>query len=188
MNYKVIRSRRKTLGLQIESSGDVLVRAPFYASDKQIELFVLQHLDWIQTQRRKQLQKQAALRTVKKMTPQQFVRLKTLARKLAQERISYYAPKVGVAYRVSRLSIRCQKTKWGSCTSDGNISINCLLALAPREVFDSVIVHELCHLLEMNHSKRFYGHVLRVFPEYRKWNKWLKENGAMLYAMVPDGY
>ena len=186
MYYRLIRSRRKTLSLQVGQDGEVVVRAPLYMSVLQIERFIAEKMPWIEKQRMLQQERNAKFAGVRKMTPEQFARLKKLARKLAAERIAYYAPLAGVSHRVGKLSVRCQKTKWGSCTSDGNISINCLLALAPLEVFDSVIVHELCHLLEMNHSKRFYAHVLRVFPQYRKWNRWLKENGSMLHAMVPD--
>ncbi len=83
-------------------------------------------------------------------------------------------------------AIRSQRTKWGSCSAKGNLSFNCLLMLAPPEFLDSIVVHELCHRKEMNHSKRFYAEVLRVFPEYRKWNKWLKENGWLLTASLDD--
>ena len=90
----------------------------------------------------------------------------------------YYAPKVGVVY--GSITIRCQKSRWGSCSSKGNLSFNCLLMLAPPEIIDSVVVHELCHRKEMNHSAAFYAHVLRVFPEYWTWRRWLKENGPAL--------
>ena len=65
-----------------------------------------------------------------------------------------------------------------------NLNFNCLLMLAPPEVIDSVVVHELCHRKEMNHSPRFYAEVYRVFPEYDKWNKWLKENGGSLLSRM----
>ncbi|MBR4241372.1 MAG: M48 family metallopeptidase, partial [Eubacterium sp.] len=78
-------------------------------------------------------------------------------------------------------------TKWGSCSSKGNLNFNCLLMLTPPEVIDSVVVHELCHRKEMNHSKRFYDEVLRVYPDYKKWNKWLKDNGsAIMNRMLVD--
>ena len=89
------------------------------------------------------------------------------ARRCIPERVRYYAPKVGVDY--CSITIRCQKFRWGSCSGRGNLSFNCLLMLTPPEVIDSVVVHELCHRKEMNHSAAFYAHVLRVFPEYRTW-------------------
>ena len=100
------------------------------------------------------------------------------ALKVIPERVKYYAPKVGVTY--GRITIRNQRSKWGSCSSKGNLNFNCLLMLTPPEVLDSVVVHELCHRKEMNHSEKFYSEVLRVFPDYWKWDKWLKENGNLL--------
>ena len=97
-------------------------------------------------------------------------------------RVAYFAPLVGVTY--GRITIRNQRSRWGSCSSKGNLNFNCLLMLAPPEVLDSVIVHELCHRLEMNHSKRFYDEVLRVYPAYHRWNKWLKEHGNELIARL----
>ena len=94
------------------------------------------------------------------------------------ERVRYYAPLVGVTY--GKVTIRNQRTLWGSCSAKGNLSFNCLLMLCPPEVIDSVVVHELCHRKEMNHSERFYAEVLRVFPEYRKWDRWLKKNGRSI--------
>ena len=97
-------------------------------------------------------------------------------------RVNYYAPLVGVTY--GRITIRNQRSKWGSCSSKGNLNFNCLLMLTPPEVIDSVVVHELCHRKEMNHSDRFYSEVLRVFPDYWKWERWLKDNGNILMAMM----
>ena len=94
------------------------------------------------------------------------------------ERVRHYAPLVGVSY--GRITIRNQRSRWGNCSAKGNLHFNCLLMLAPPEVIDSVIFHELCHRKEMNHSKAFYAEVLRVFPDYWKWDKWLKENGDKL--------
>ena len=100
------------------------------------------------------------------------------ALKVIPERVKYYAEKVGVTY--GRITIRNQRSRWGSCSSKGNLNFNCLLMLTPPEVIDSVVVHELCHRKELNHSDRFYAEVLRVFPDYWKWDKWLKDNGNML--------
>ena len=85
---------------------------------------------------------------------------------------------IGVTYK--RITIRKQKSRWGSCSAKGNLNFNCLLMLTPPEVIDSVVVHELCHRKEMNHSQRFYEEVLRVFPEYKQWDRWLKKNGTAI--------
>ena len=101
------------------------------------------------------------------------------------ERVKFYAEKLGVTY--GRITIRNQRTKWGSCTSKGNLNFNCLLMAAPPEVLDSVVVHELCHRLHMNHSKEFYTAIYSVFPDYDRWNKWLKDNGSLLIRRMTVG-
>lgn len=112
------------------------------------------------------------------MPPEELKTLTDRAKQVFPARVAYYAPLVGVSY--GRITVRHQRTRWGSCSSKGNLNFNCLLMLAPPEVIDSVVVHELCHRKVMNHSKRFYAEVLRVFPEYRKWQKWLRLNGSAL--------
>ena len=86
---------------------------------------------------------------------------------------------MGVTY--GRIAIREQKTRWGSCSGKGNLNFNWRLIFAPPEVLDYVVVHELAHRKEMNHSKNFYAIVESVMPDYKKWKKWLKENGESLF-------
>ena len=107
------------------------------------------------------------------------------ALQIIPERVKYYAPLVGVNY--GRITIRNQKTRWGSCSEQGNLNFNCLLVMMPMEVLDSVVVHELCHRKHMNHSKEFYAEVYKVFPQYDKWNKWLKENGSSFICRMLAG-
>ena len=114
--------------------------------------------------------------------------IKAMAQQAAEiipGRVKLYAEKLGVSY--GRITIRNQKTKWGSCTSKGNLNFNCLLMAAPPEVLDSVVVHELCHRLHMDHSKAFYAEVYRIFPDYDKWHKWLRDNGAVLIRRMTAG-
>ena len=108
-----------------------------------------------------------------------------LALEVIPERVAYYAPLVGVKYK--EIMIRNYLSKWGSCNTAGELKFNCILMLAPPMSIDGVVVHELCHLLQMNHSKLFYAEVLRVFPEYWKWNKWLDEHCFILNRME-EGY
>lgn len=86
--------------------------------------------------------------------------------------------------RVNQIHIRDQKTRWGSCSSLKNLNFNWRLVMAPPEVLDYVVVHELCHLTHMNHSREFWEMVGRVMPEYRKWKQWLKENEKLLANMT----
>lgn len=98
-------------------------------------------------------------------------------------RVEYYARKIGVSY--NKISVKKQLTRWGSCSAEGNLNFNCLLLLAPPEVIDSVVVHELCHRKEMNHSENFYKLVLEYCPDYYKWDKWLKDHGEELMRRNP---
>ena len=93
-------------------------------------------------------------------------------------RVAYYAEKLGVSY--GKITLRQQKTRWGSCSSEKNLNFNWKLILAPPEVLDYVVVHELCHLKEMNHSKAFWDEVGKVMPNYETHKLWLKENGWKL--------
>ena len=177
MNCKIIRSRRRTIGLEVNTEG-LIVRAPLMASDADINMFVAKHKDWIEKHLAKATEKQKELEQLEPLTMEDIRALADKALKVIPERVRYYAPKIGVTY--GRITIRNQRSRWGSCSGKGNLNFNCLLMLTPPEVIDSVIVHELCHRREMNHSDRFYAEVLRVYPDYWKWDKWLKENGAAI--------
>ncbi len=177
-DIELVRSRRKTIGLEVRSDGRIIVRAPLRFPERDIRRFVDDHTEWIEKhlEKAKLMEKQDA--PDDRLTMEEIRALAEKATKVIPERVEYYAPKIGVQY--NRITIRNQKSRWGSCSAKGNLNFNCLLMLTPPEVIDSVVVHELCHLKEMNHSKRFYEEVLRVYPEYHKWEKWLKEHGRHL--------
>ncbi len=183
MDYEVIRSDRRTTALQIKD-GKLIVRAPFRASDAQIERFVENNRRWIETHLEKAAARAKAAEAVPKLTPDEIAGLAKKAAATIPQRVAYYAARVGVTY--GRITIRKQRSRWGSCSAKGNLNFNCLLMLAPPEVLDSVIVHELCHRKEMNHSARFYAEVRRVLPDYDARNKWLKENGEALMARLGE--
>ena len=105
------------------------------------------------------------------------------ARPVFLERVACYAPIMKV--EPGRITVRTQKSRWGSCTQAGNLNFNALLLLAPPEALDYVVVHELCHLKYMNHSKYFYFMLKRFYPEYKQPRDWLKKNGAGLIRMLP---
>ena len=175
--YRVIRSTRRTLAVQITADGQVLVRSPYFVSDSRIAEFVKSKETWITKHR----QRGASL--ILRLTDHQLRLLKDRAAEEIGNRVAYYAPLVGVTY--GRITIRHQKTRWGSCSAKGNLNFNCLLMLAPPRVLDYVVVHELCHRKEMNHSAAFWTLVASFCPDYRQSQKWLKENGADLMARIP---
>jgi hypothetical protein len=102
----------------------------------------------------------------------------TRAREKLTERMKLLRKEVGV--NVETFSLRDMRTKWGSCTSKGLITLNWRLIFAPTRIIDYVIVHELCHLLDLNHSRKFWAKVLRVCPDFDSSREWLKQNGHLL--------
>ena len=105
--------------------------------------------------------------------------LSVMALARIRERLDYYIPRVGRA--PGRIAIRDQKSRWGSCSQKGNLNFNWKLIMAPPQVLDYVVIHELCHLIEFNHSPRFWSLVEAQMPEYAVWKKWLKGHAADLY-------
>ncbi len=181
MKYELIRSSRKTITAQIKQ-GRLIVRAPMEATDEDISAFLLRHKKWIETHMTEAQARTDAMGSVRMLSYEQVRDLADRAMKVIPKRVAHYAPLIGVTY--GRITIRAQHSRWGSCSSKGNLNFNCLLMLAPPEVLDCVVVHELCHRKEMNHSSRFYEQVIRVFPDYWKWDLWLKENGDSLMMLL----
>ena len=177
--YTLARSSRKTISIVIKPSGAVEVRCPKRCSKREADAFVRSKEDWI----RKHL---AAIAEKPKQTILTGEELKSLADKAATvlpEKVWSFAKQMGVTY--GRITIRSQRTRWGSCSAKGNLNFNCLLMLCPEEVQDYVVIHELCHRKEMNHSAAFWAEVEKFCPDYRKNRKWLKENGSSLIARLP---
>ena len=181
--YRIVRSDRKSAAIEIKNE-EIIVRVPERMPEGDIEKFVLQHRGWIEKHLRLDEERKKAESEIKRLTENDVIRLREQAGRVIPDRVRHFAAIADVNY--GKITIRCQKTRWGSCSSKGNLSFNCLLMLTPPEVIDSVVVHELCHLKEMNHSERFYKEVLHIFPDYYRWNKWLKENGGMLIKRLPE--
>ena len=176
ISYRVIRSNRRTVAIQISPSGEVVVRCPHRMPQVAVHAFVENKSDWIE----KHLEK---LIPVQPFSPTQLQDLARQAKPVLVERTAYFAKVMGLTYE--RITIRAQHTRWGSCSGKGNLNFNCLLMLVPEQVRDYVVVHELCHLRQMNHSPEFWAEVEKVFPNYRVARKWLKDNGRGLVARLP---
>ena len=157
-SYQIIRSDRRTLSL-IVRRGEVLVRAPY-----------------------RHLERENAIKGVRPLSPAELRKLHARAVAYIPGRVASYAPIVGVTY--GKITFRIYKSKWGSCKADGSLAFNILLMLTPDEIIDSVIVHELCHRLEMNHSNRFYRQVYRVCPDYDERHRWLKNHRDEIMAQA----
>ena len=175
--YQIIKSDRKTIAIQIKPDGQVVVRCPKRMRIEEARRFVESKAAWIE----KHLAKRQP-QNVAKYTPEEVEQLREQARKLVTERVRYYAPIIGVTY--GQIAIRTQHTRWGSCSNKGNLNFNCLLALVPPEVLDYVVVHELCHRKELNHSARFWSEVERILPDYKTRRKWLRDNGQFYISRL----
>ena len=184
MEYTTIKSDRRTLALEIKTD-KLIVRAPVSATDEEISAFVTKHAEWIDKTFIKIENRKEKLQGIEPLSQSEIRALADQSMTVIPDRVKYYAKKIGVTY--GRITIRNQRSRWGSCSAKGNLNFNCLLMLAPSEVIDSVVVHELCHRKVMNHSDKFYAEVLRAFPDYWLWNKWLKENGDILIKRMTGG-
>lgn len=179
----VIHSGRKTLSIQLKP-GEIIARAPLGMKEKDIYGFIEQKRPWIEKHLSSLMQQQKALENLPPFTQSEITSMAEKTRKIIAERVSYYAPKIGVTY--NKITIRCQRTRWGSCSSSGNLNFNCLLSLFPRDIIDSVVVHELCHRRYMNHSPHFYAEIEKVFPDYHRCHSWLNKNGAVQLMRLPE--
>lgn len=181
-SVRVIRSNRRTMSIEVKADG-VLVRAPRRMSDREIGEVLLKKSAWIEKHQKKLQERQNTPACQKPYTEEEIRALAELALDVIPKKVKQYAPLVGVDY--GRITIRNQRSRWGSCSEKGNLNFNCLLMLLPDDVIDSVVVHELCHRKHMNHSARFYAEVERVFPEYQRCHRWLKENGSVYLSRMP---
>ena len=181
---RLIRARRKTLSIRITQEGNLEIRASLGMPKGEIEAFLKEKAQWIETHRAKVLAEYAQGQEA----PLGEEEILTLAEQMRQglpEKLNRHAASMGVTF--GRVTIRCQQTRWGSCSSRGNLNFNCLLMLAPEEVLDYVVVHELAHRKQMNHSALFWQEVARECPDYKKSLRWLKDRGGALLSRARAG-
>ena len=179
---EVIRSSRRTLGLEVRADGRVAVRAPAGLPDSRIMEFVRERQEWIVqkwflAQKRKEQQENRPRPDYEENPGLEAVYRREAAKRL-KERTAYFASLMGVSY--GRITVRAAKTRWGSCSAQGNLNFHWKLILMPPQVLDYVVVHELAHRIEMNHSPRFWAQVERILPDYRERRGWLKERGGLV--------
>ena len=161
---KVIRSLKKSCSIKVTKT-EIIVRAPLFMPTSDINKLLESKKEWIQKTRQKVLSKPT-------LDEQKIAELKKAAKAYIPRRADYFAKQMGV--RFNKISIRHQKTRWGSCSSKGNLNFNCALMMLPQDIIDYVIVHELCHLKHMNHKKQFWAEVEKVMPDYKQKRKFLK--------------
>ena len=174
---KIVYSRRKTLCIEIKPGGEIVIKAPKGTPKAVTERFVIAHIDRINRNLHKIRAMEEKAAGQKPYSEQDIKALTLAAQRNIPPRVAFFAEKIGVSY--GTVTIRCQKTRWGSCSANGNLNFNRLLADMPAWILDSVVAHELCHRKFMNHSRRFYSELKKAYPDYARRQKWLKENGAL---------
>lgn len=167
--YELIRSSRRTLGLEIKD-GRAIVRAPFAASRAQIEAFVRAHEDWML---KKLAQSRARMEAHPEPDDARRARLIARAQSELPARAAHFAHIMGVSYQ--RVRITSARTRLGSCSSKGSICFSWRLMDYPDEAIDYVVVHELAHLIRMDHSAAFYAVIERVMPDYKHRRELLRQ-------------
>ena len=172
--YTLLRSKRKTIGIFVTDRVTLIIKAPVNVSDQIIIQSIKKHLSWIN-------KRMLALKTNPHLDVWDLNEIKKMrlkANEMIIERVEKYARIMGVKY--TSINIRSNTTRWGSCSSTGRLSFNCILVKTPIEVTDYVVVHELAHLLQMNHSKKFYSIIENFYPQYKISHQWLKKEGYLL--------
>ena len=169
-NFELIRSRRRTLALEITKDCRVLVRAPLRLPQARIDAFVASHEAWIQAHLEQQRQRAAS--APPPPTPEEITALKAEARAILPEKVSYWSQKMGV--RPTGLKITTARKRYGSCSGKNSLCFSCFLMNCPEEAIDLVVVHELCHIREKNHGPRFYALLEQYLPDYKERKKLLK--------------
>lgn len=168
MDYSIIYSKRKTVSLVIKR-GELIVRAPIGADERKIKKLINENYEWIN----KSIEKTKNAPKPEEISPEEEKALRKQAKLVLKEKTQYYSELMGLKY--GRITITGAKTRFGSCSSKGNISYSFRLMKYPEDAIDYVVVHELAHLLELNHSKKFWAIVASVFPDYKRRRKLLKK-------------
>lgn len=189
----ILRERRHWIVKNLErhsvpertfETGEIL---PFMGEDHQLEITTTKSAKrttigrqggWLRVRVREGLHPHDQREEVRKALEKWY---RKQAKSYIPERTAELAARYGFADELQKVTIKGQKTRWGSCSSNGNLNFNWRLMMTPPEAIDYVIVHELCHLREMNHSARFWAWVAEFCPNYRYWRDWLKANNTRLY-------
>ncbi len=165
MNYTLIYAKRKTISLKIEANGSLTVRAPKGLAKSEIEKIIKKHAARLEDMRKKVLAKESATKSADPMELEK--RLKDVVFPLIEK----YSEKMGKS--PEKIKFTNAKGRLGSCNNRGTICFSRYLALYPREAIEYVVVHEMAHLFELNHSPRFYAIVEKLLPDYKERKKLL---------------
>lgn len=177
-------SDRKSISIQIKEDATVHVRVPFYTGPGAARRFIEEKREWIRINHQKMCSRLAE-NAEPALSPAQQKQTEILKKRFLNAAKTYFPRRCAELQKLTggvydKISIRNQKTRWGSCSQTGTLSFNYRLMMAPPQVSDYVIVHELCHLTHMNHSDAFWKKVADVMPDYAVHRHWLREHGHEL--------
>jgi len=177
ITYNTKKNRlAKRLRIIIQSNGNITVSAPTRISQKIINNFLIEKADWIKNVLAKCKPENSQKKSSDKKN---YILNKANALRLARKKITFFAEKYNL--KPNKIFIRNQSTRWGSCSTKGNLNFNYRFIFLPEELQDYLIVHELCHLAEMNHSSRFWSLVEQTIPDYKKRKTALRKTGRLLF-------
>jgi hypothetical protein len=161
-DIEIYRSIRRTISLEV-CEDYIKLRIPRRLSDTERDLFLEKHVGWLKKKLKAENQPRKS-----NFPPYDLLtsKEKSVIRQAFEERVAYHAQIMGITY--GRISVRDQKTRWGSCSSKGNLNFNYRLYYMPQHLMDYVIIHELSHRRQMNHSKLFWAEVQKYCPDYKK--------------------
>lgn len=166
----------KNLRLAISSNGSLVASKPWYLSERSIEKFIREKADWI-IEKIEQI-KGANKVNVFRSSQKEYLAYKKQAERLIARKIDKL--NLDYKFKFSKISIRNQKTRWGSCSSRGNLNFNYKIIFLPEKMIDYIIIHELCHLKELNHSGHFWNLVAQKVPNHAIIRKDLQKKGIEL--------
>ena len=174
IRISVIRSARKSLGLEVRDANTVLARIPTRVSDRELKAFVENHRSWILEKTEVMAEREEKRKSTPAPPPELLSKTDRMKIQLKiGKRVRHYCEKMGVT--VGYVTVKNQKTRWGSCSAKGNVNFNYQLAFLPDELLDYVVIHELAHRRHMNHSRAFWAEVEKYCPDYLERREQLKE-------------
>lgn len=178
LTYSIRKHKRaRQVRMTIYANGNLVITSPIGADENRILKFINSKKEWIN----KELQYFSKFQGMKifKNTRKEYEQNKEIARKLVLDRLEHFNKFYGLTY--NRISIKRQKTRWGSCSRDRNLNFNYKIALIKPEFADYIIVHELCHLKEFNHKKEFWELVAQTIPDYKRIRREIRRGGMTFY-------
>lgn len=170
LSYTLVRSRRRTLALQVEPDGSLTVRAPLRCPNREIERFVALHADWAAEKR---AQAKARLAAHPTPTPAEREALFAQTRALVVPLVAHWSEQMGLL--PAGIKITGAEHRFGSCSGKDSLCFSYRLAGYPPEAVEYVVVHELAHIREKNHGPRFYALVADALPDYKAREKLLRQ-------------